>query len=91
MVSVRQWENPEKRTFFGPRLGHMMTKANASSYSVDYVCLFHLVAFSGPTGEGDEGSYSRPAAPTRAAPAPRPAPSAKSGGGFDDMEDDIPF
>ena len=44
-----------------------------------------------PTGEGDEGSYSRPAAPNRAAPAPRPAPSAKSSGGFDDMEDDIPF
>ncbi len=43
------------------------------------------------SGEGDEmGSYSRPAA-ARGAPASRPAPAAKSPGGFDDMDDDIPF
>jgi len=51
---------------------------------------------SGGYGGGDEGGYSResaapaarPAAP-RSAPAPKPAP--KSSGGFDDMDDDIPF
>jgi single-strand DNA-binding protein len=50
----------------------------------------------GGYGGGDEGGYSRessapaarPAAP-RSAPAPKPAP--KSSGGFDDMDDDIPF
>jgi single-strand DNA-binding protein len=38
-----------------------------------------------PSGEeaGESGGYSRP--------APRPAAAPKSGGGFDDMEDDIPF
>lgn len=56
---------------------------------------------------GDEGGYSRapaggeyggggggarPAAAPRPAPAPRQAPAPKSGGGgFDDMDDDIPF
>jgi single-strand DNA-binding protein len=44
-----------------------------------------------PAGEGEESSYSRPAAPARAAQTPRPAPPAKPSGGFDDMEDDIPF
>jgi single-strand DNA-binding protein len=45
-----------------------------------------------PSGEGDEGSgYSRPAAPARAAPESRSVPVAKSGSGFDDMDDDIPF
>ena len=44
----------------------------------------------GPSGGGDEGGYSRPAAPRAAAPAAqRPAAPAK--GGFDDMDDDIPF
>jgi single-strand DNA-binding protein len=45
-------------------------------------------------GGGDEGGgYSRPAAPRQAAPAPQrqaPAP-APARGGFDDMDDDIPF
>jgi single-strand DNA-binding protein len=50
----------------------------------------------GPSGGGEEGGggYSRPAAPARqAAPAPqRQAPaSAPARGGFDDMDDDIPF
>jgi single-strand DNA-binding protein len=37
-----------------------------------------------PSGEVDEaGGYSRP--------APRPAPATKPSGGFDDMDDDIPF
>ena len=45
----------------------------------------------GPSGGGDEGGYSRPAAPRAAAPAAqRPAP-APAKGGFDDMDDDIPF
>ena len=50
----------------------------------------------GPSGGGEEGGggYSRPAAPARqAAPAPQrqaPAP-APARGGFDDMDDDIPF
>ena len=43
------------------------------------------------SGEGNEGSYSRPAAPARAEPKLRPAPATKSGSGFDDMDDDIPF
>ena len=41
---------------------------------------------------GDEGGYSRPAAPAQrpaAAPAPASRPAASSG--FDDMDDDIPF
>ncbi len=52
----------------------------------------------GPAGGGDEGGYSRepaarPAAaqrPASSAPAPKPAPN-KSSGGFDDLDDDIPF
>jgi single-strand DNA-binding protein len=48
----------------------------------------------GGGGGGDEGGgYSRPAAPRQAAPAPQrqaPAP-APARGGFDDMDDDIPF
>jgi single-strand DNA-binding protein len=48
-----------------------------------------------PAGGGDDGGgYSRPAAPARqAAPAPqRQAPAAAPArGGFDDMDDDIPF
>jgi len=48
----------------------------------------------GPAGGGEEGGYSRAprqqAAPAAAAaPAARPAAPAK--GGFDDMDDDIPF
>ena len=52
----------------------------------------------GPSGGGEEGGggYSRPAAaPRQAAPAPAPqrqAPAAAPArGGFDDMDDDIPF
>jgi single-strand DNA-binding protein len=48
----------------------------------------------GPSGGGEEGSggYSRPAAPRAAAPAAqRPAAPAPAKGGFDDMDDDIPF
>jgi single-strand DNA-binding protein len=52
----------------------------------------------GPSGgeEGGGGGYSRPAAaPRQAAPAPAPqrqAPApAPARGGFDDMDDDIPF
>ena len=53
----------------------------------------------GPSGDDDGGSggqsggYSRPAPASRpAAQAPRQAPApAKSGSGFDDMDDDIPF
>ena len=50
----------------------------------------------GPSGGGEEGGggYSRPAAAPRAA-APAPAPQrqapAPARGGFDDMDDDIPF
>jgi single-strand DNA-binding protein len=44
---------------------------------------------------GDEGgSPSRGASGSRgpaAAPAPASKPAAKSGSGFDDMDDDIPF
>jgi single-strand DNA-binding protein len=37
-----------------------------------------------PSGEVDQaGGYSRP--------GPRPAPASKPSGGFDDMDDDIPF
>jgi single-strand DNA-binding protein len=45
------------------------------------------------SGGGDEGGYSRPAAPRQAVPAPqRQAPAAAPArGGFDDMDDDIPF
>jgi single-strand DNA-binding protein len=48
----------------------------------------------GPSGGGDEGGgYSRPAAAPRAAApaAQRPAAPAPAKGGFDDMDDDIPF
>ena len=45
----------------------------------------------GPSGGGDEGGYSRPAAPRQAAPAPQRAAPAPAKGGFDDMDDDIPF
>jgi single-strand DNA-binding protein len=50
----------------------------------------------GGTGGGDDMGEPRAAAaprsapPARSAPAPRPAPS-KTGTGFDDMDDDIPF
>lgn len=39
----------------------------------------------------EERGYARPAAPARAEPASRPAPAKKTGSGFDDMDDDIPF
>ncbi|MEN9539699.1 MAG: single-stranded DNA-binding protein [Pseudomonadota bacterium] len=46
-------------------------------------------------GGGDDGGYNRPAPASRpAAQAPAQGaarPSAKSGSGFDDMDDDIPF
>ena len=49
----------------------------------------------GPSGGGEEGGggYSRPAAAPRAAApaAQRPAASAPAKGGFDEMDDDIPF
>ena len=49
----------------------------------------------GPSGGGEEGGggYSRPAAAPRAAApaAQRPAAAAPAKGGFDDMDDDIPF
>ena len=47
----------------------------------------------GPSGGGEEGGYSRPAAAPRAAApaAQRPAAPAPAKGGFDDMDDDIPF
>lgn len=52
----------------------------------------------GGSGNSDEGSYAggssyapRQSAPARSAP-PAPAPAAPpAGGGFDDMDDDIPF
>ncbi|MBS3910628.1 MAG: single-stranded DNA-binding protein [Hydrogenophaga sp.] len=59
-----------------------------------------LGAREGMGGAGEEGGggsgYARPsAAPRQAAPAPRPpAPTsapARQSGGFDDMDDDIPF
>ena len=45
---------------------------------------------------GDDGGYSRPAAPAAqrpaaAAPASRPAQRPAAPSGFDDMDDDIPF
>ena len=46
----------------------------------------------GGMGADEGGSPSRGAsAPRGAAPAPAPKPAAKSGSGFDDMDDDIPF
>ncbi len=47
----------------------------------------------GPSGGGEEGGSSRPAAAPRAAApaAQRPAAQAPAKGGFDDMDDDIPF
>lgn len=45
-------------------------------------------------GSGDDGGgYSRAPAPASRPPAarPAPAPAAKQGSGFDDMDDDIPF
>jgi single-strand DNA-binding protein len=48
----------------------------------------------GGGGGGDEGGgYSRAPAPASRPPAarPAPAPAAKQGSGFDDMDDDIPF
>jgi single-strand DNA-binding protein len=46
----------------------------------------------GPSGGGEDGGYSRPAAQRPAAPAAqRPAAAAPAKGGFDDMDDDIPF
>jgi single-strand DNA-binding protein len=50
----------------------------------------------GPSGGGDEGGYSRPAAAAPRAPAaprqaPAAAPAARPSSGFDDMDDDIPF
>ncbi|MDO9073601.1 MAG: single-stranded DNA-binding protein [Rubrivivax sp.] len=41
-------------------------------------------------GEPRAAAAPRSAAPARSAPAPRPAPT-KSGTGFEDMDDDIPF
>ena len=56
---------------------------------------------AGSPDEGGGGGYSRAPAPASRPPAARPAPSAaassgsapkaKSGSGFDDMDDDIPF
>jgi single-strand DNA-binding protein len=48
--------------------------------------------FAGSKADSGGGEQRAPApapAPRAAAPAPRPAP--KNGGGFDDMDDDIPF
>ena len=55
----------------------------------------------GPGGDGDEGgggapaprrmAPSAPAPRAAAAPAPRQAPPPRATGGFDDMDDDIPF
>ena len=47
----------------------------------------------GAMGGDDGGAPSRGASGPRgaAAPAPAPKPAAKSGSGFDDMDDDIPF
>jgi single-strand DNA-binding protein len=42
----------------------------------------------GGMADMDDGGYAPQAAPK---PAARPAAAPKSGGGFDDMEDDIPF
>ncbi len=43
-------------------------------------------------GSGDGGQRAPAPAPApRQAAAPRPAPAPKSTGGFDDMDDDIPF
>ena len=46
-------------------------------------------------GSDDMGSAPAPAPrsapPARSAPAPAPKPAGKSGTGFDDMDDDIPF
>ena len=47
----------------------------------------------GPSGGGEDGGYSRPQRPA-AAPAAAPAAVARPApakGGFDDMDDDIPF
>ena len=52
-------------------------------------------AGGGGSGGGNGGGYSRPAPasrPVAAAPAARQAPAqARPAGGFDDMDDDIPF
>jgi single-strand DNA-binding protein len=47
----------------------------------------------GGGGGDDGGGYSRAPAPASRPPAarPAPAPAAKQGSGFDDMDDDIPF
>jgi single-strand DNA-binding protein len=45
-----------------------------------------------PGGGGEDGGYSRPAAARQAAPAAAPQrQTAPAKGGFDDMDDDIPF
>ena len=50
-------------------------------------------SMGGPSGGGEDGGYSRPQRPA-AAPAAAPAAGGRSApakGGFDDMDDDIPF
>jgi len=44
-----------------------------------------------PGGGGEDGGYSRPAARPAAAPAASKPAAAPAKGGFDDMDDDIPF
>ncbi len=43
------------------------------------------------SGGDDNGGYGRPAAQRQAAPQRQPAAAAPAKGGFDDMDDDIPF
>ena len=45
----------------------------------------------GDEGGGGGGGYARESRPAARPPAPAAKPAPKSGGGFEDMDDDIPF
>ncbi len=71
-------------------------KEGVERYSTEIIAneMTMLGGREGGSGGGDDmGSAPAPrsAPPARSAPASRPAPAAKSGTGFDDMDDDIPF
>lgn len=80
------------------KYGKYTDKDGVERYTTDIIAT-EMQLLGGRDGGGDEGggySRSRDEAPSRPAPSRAPAPAASKpasgpAGGFDDMDDDIPF
>jgi single-strand DNA-binding protein len=70
---------------------HMETYQGRNGEGTKLVGRITNIKLAGGRGESQGPPAPTPAPAPRAAPAPAPRPAAPAPGGFDDMDDDIPF